>query len=117
MPFSISYSDIIVTADELKRFESVNRLKIKRDNIAPVNVENTAISFNQQSSDIGTRERETIYKIVITLAIVAYNYDPNALKSDVVQRIAYEAEALHMKIDVDTVRKHLKSSAKQLGVE
>jgi hypothetical protein len=60
---------------------------------------------------LGTKERDTLLKMVIGLAKVGWKYDPKANKSGVPQEIADDLAEIGIQLDVDTVRKWLKESA------
>ncbi len=60
---------------------------------------------------LGNRERETLLKLVIGMAIKGYSHDPAALKSTAPKEITDDLAALGISIDTDTVRKYLKEAA------
>ena len=60
---------------------------------------------------LATRERDTLLKLVIGMAITGYKYDPAASKSITPKEIADDLAALGMTITDDTVRKYLKQAA------
>ena len=57
------------------------------------------------------KERDSLWKMVIAMAVDAYRYDPRALKSDVPRQIVDALQKLGIPLDADTVRKHLKAAA------
>ena len=59
---------------------------------------------------LGSRERETLLKLLIGMAIVGYRYDPAAAKSTALKDIADDLASLGISIDTDTVRKYLKEA-------
>jgi hypothetical protein len=63
---------------------------------------------------LGTRERESLLKLVIGLAIGGYGYDPKAARSDKTAEIAGDLAEQGIALDEDTVRKWLRLAAKQL---
>jgi hypothetical protein len=63
---------------------------------------------------LGQREGDTLRKLVIGLAMVAYAYDPKAARSEVAAEIASDLAERGLTISDDTVRKHLKESAELL---
>ncbi|MBW9336230.1 hypothetical protein FEE59_22185 [Herbaspirillum sp. RU 5E] len=67
------------------------------------------------ASELGKRERETLLKIILGMAIKGYAYDPDIQKSSVSKEIAKDLEELGMPIDDDTVRKHLKRAKDIFG--
>jgi hypothetical protein len=56
---------------------------------------------------LGTRERESLLKLVIGLAMGGYGYDPKATRSEKPSEIASDLAARGLALDVDTVRKWL----------
>lgn len=57
-------------------------------------------------------ERTSLLKLVVGMAIAQYGYDPTQKKSDVPRKIVGDLNLLGLKVDVDTVRKHLQAGAK-----
>ena len=66
------------------------------------------------SKTLGTKERESILKLVIAMSIGGYGYDPNAKRSPIPQQIADDLVGQGISMDVDTVRKWLKEAAEFL---
>jgi hypothetical protein len=63
---------------------------------------------------LGTREKDTLLKLVIVMAVAGYGYDPKAKRSPIPQQIADDLAERGMPMDVDTVRKWLKEAAELL---
>lgn len=61
----------------------------------------------------GTRERDSMLRIIIGMAVGGYGYDPTASKSAATKEIAGDVHARGLSIDEDTVRKYL-MEARQL---
>jgi hypothetical protein len=59
---------------------------------------------------LGVRERESLLKLVIGMAVAGYGYDPKASRSDRVSEIASDLEKAGVALDVDTVRKYLREA-------
>ncbi|RVU36698.1 hypothetical protein EOI86_16115 [Hwanghaeella grinnelliae] len=57
-----------------------------------------------------TREKESLLKLVIGMALAGYAYDPSAKRSGVPQEIADDLARKGIQLDVDTVRKWLKEA-------
>ena len=66
---------------------------------------------------IGTRERDTLLKLIIGMARDSYNYDPKLNRSSVPQEISNDLAKHGISMDVDTVRKWLKQAAEFLPGE
>ena len=60
--------------------------------------------------ELSTKERETMLKLVIGMAIKGYSHDPSASKSKAPKEIADDLEALGIGLSDDTVRKYLKQA-------
>lgn len=80
------------------------------DEIESLRAENVRL----QANDLGTRERETLLKIIIGMAVEGYRYDPNAKRNIAVSEIVKDLEALGVAVSDDTVRKYLKSASQLL---
>ncbi len=63
------------------------------------------------SSELGTRERDTLLKLVIGMAVAGYGYAPNAARSEVPAEIASDLGKHGISVTDDTVRKWLKAAA------
>lgn len=63
---------------------------------------------------LGVRERESLLKVVIGMAVGGYSYDPKAGRSDRPTEIAGDLERAGVPLDVDTVRKWLREAAELL---
>jgi hypothetical protein len=63
---------------------------------------------------IGARERDSLLKLVIGMAVAGYVYDPKATRSDKPTEIAGDLERAGVPLDVDTIRKWLRQAAELL---
>ncbi|MDZ7655710.1 MAG: hypothetical protein U0997_07170 [Sulfurimicrobium sp.] len=75
-------------------------------------------TITKKADDLSTRERNTLLKIIIGMAVCGYRYDPNDKKpSEITGEKAGSIHAdlgkLGISVDVDTIRKYLKE-AKEL---
>ncbi|MCV2423468.1 hypothetical protein LNV28_23980 [Paucibacter sp. DJ2R-2] len=66
---------------------------------------------NSEERTLGKRERETMLKLLIGMAIKGYSHDPAAAKSSAAKEIADDLAALGINVSDDTVRKYLKKAA------
>jgi hypothetical protein len=66
---------------------------------------------------LGTRERESLLKLVIGMAVGGYGYDHAAKRSEQPASIADDLSRLGIGLDVDTVRKWLKQASELLPPE
>ena len=75
------------------------------------------LQFKQPSppeQEVGARSRDSLLKLVIGMAVVAYVYDPKAVRSDKTTEIADDLASAGVPLDVDTVRKWLREAAELL---
>lgn len=78
------------------------------------NSEIDAFSVNRlPEKSLGARERESLLKLVLAMAIDGYGYDPSAAKSPTAGELAGHVELLGMSLSDDTIRNYLKE-AKEL---
>ena len=71
-------------------------------------------STQEKKKDLSTRERSTVKRLIIGMAIKGYGYNPKADRNSATKEIANDLEYLGIFLDVDTVRKWLKESAEEL---
>ncbi len=95
--------------EEIHRWLNANSLSseyefIKSPVLTPKIVASTEDSF-------GKRERDSLLKLVIGMAVVGYKYDPTASKSTVPKEIANDLMSAGMSMDDGTVLKYLKEAA------
>jgi ribosomal protein S16 len=68
--------------------------------------------------DVSTRERDSLLKLVIGMAVKGYAYDPMASRNSATADIASDLASLGIGLDTDTIRKWLKEGADLLpGLE
>ncbi len=73
-----------------------------------------AATRTEVAQSLGTRERESLLKLVIGMAKKGYSYDPAALRSDRVPEIVGDLERCGIALSADTVRKYLRQGAELL---
>ena len=64
----------------------------------------------EQSKPLGERERNTLLRIIIGMAIRGYGYDPDAARSDVPKQVADDLSALGLECSDQTIREKLKEA-------
>lgn len=67
------------------------------------------------TDSLGTRERDTLLKLVIGMATKGYGFDPKVQRSTVIPEIAVDLEAAGVTVTDDTVRKYLREAAALLS--
>jgi hypothetical protein len=70
-----------------------------------------------KAKQLGTKERESLLKMIIGMARGGYAYDPKLNRSAVPQEIANDLAKHGVALDVDTVRKWLREAAEFLPHE
>ncbi len=60
---------------------------------------------------LGTRERETVLKIIIAMAVKGYSYDPKTQRSDKIKDIENDTDACGVRVTDDTIRRYLREAA------
>lgn len=68
-------------------------------------------SSKANKETLSTREKNTLLKLVLGMAIKGYTYDPKQSRNSAVTDIASDLEALGISVDADTIRKWLKEAA------
>jgi hypothetical protein len=71
-------------------------------------------SRQEKKQDLGPKERLTVKRLIIGMAVQGYKYNPKADRNSAPKEIADDLESLGISLDVDTVRKWLKESAEEL---
>jgi hypothetical protein len=84
----------------LRRLEEANRDRSSRD--------------EQKEKVLGTRERETLLRLIIAMAVDGYGYKPGSGRSGVTADITSALDHCGLHLDADTVRKWLKEAAELL---
>lgn len=72
------------------------------------------VAQSDQSTELKTRERDTLLKLIIGMAVEQYAYDPKAQRNSAVKNIADDLNSHGISMDPDTVRKWLKEAAQLL---
>ncbi|PND30506.1 hypothetical protein C1I89_29450 [Achromobacter pulmonis] len=65
----------------------------------------------RQEKPLASRERETLLKLVISMAVVGYRYDSTGKRSGAVSEITKDVESLGLSVSDETVRKYLKEAS------
>jgi hypothetical protein len=68
-----------------------------------------------EAERLDPRERESLLKLVIGMAIQGYSYDPHSKRSSTVSEIASDLHLKGISISEDTVRRHLANGKKLLS--
>ena len=82
--------------------ENVNRLENYFEELQRSTLESRTIE-----KPFHSRERESLLKMIIGMAIKGYAYDPKSTRNTTAQEIAGDLQVNGLSLDVDTVRKYL----------
>lgn len=66
------------------------------------------------NNDISTKERNSLLKLVLGMAMGAYRYNSSDIRSETAKEIAGDCANAGIKIDEDTVRKYLREAAQRV---
>ena len=69
------------------------------------------LESDTQVKGLRTRERETLLKLLVGMAVATYKHDPTATRTSTAAAISQDLHSLGISIDEDTVRKWLKEAA------
>ena len=72
---------------------------------------------NAPARELKTRERDTVLKLIIGMAVSGYGHDPKAARSDTVGDIVGDLDGLGLHLDPDTIRKWLREAADSMPPE
>lgn len=98
-----------------KRAESAERaLSISNGRISQLE---KAIADSAINTNGSVRERDTLLKLFIGMAVEQYAYDPKPSRSPVAAQIAGDVASTGLSVDEDTIRKYLKLGAELLPGE
>ncbi|MEP1443496.1 MAG: hypothetical protein ABJK39_10870 [Hyphomicrobiales bacterium] len=86
-------------------------LKIDFPNLVSKNERSTGFL---KSDELNPKERESLLKLVIGMALEQYGYDPNAARNEVTSNIATDLETNGVPLDKDTILKWLREGADHL---
>jgi hypothetical protein len=109
------YRDLKIDYDKVKDNDQ-QLIEDLREHIAKLEADlqaaNEALRVNRERGF--ARERETLLKLVIGMAVVGYRYDPIQFPNKVHSEIANDLKSAGVALDDDTVRKWLKKAAELL---
>ncbi|MBQ0750947.1 MAG: hypothetical protein KBT70_12170 [Roseovarius sp.] len=89
---------LLAAADKYHALEIGKKLRLGRASTA-------------DDKHVDPRERSTMLKLIITMAVRGYGYDPKAERSTIPSEIESDMNLLGIGITLETVRKHLKSGS------
>ncbi len=72
------------------------------------------IAEKAHSKPLHTKEKETLLKMAIGMAIKGYGYNPSAKRNNTTTEIKQDLESLGIQLDEDTIRKWLKEASEIL---
>jgi len=72
-------------------------------------------SGGRYEDNLHPKERPTVLKLIIAMAVKSYNYNPSNFRNEAIKRITSHVYDVGLSIDEDTVRNWLKESAELLS--
>jgi hypothetical protein len=105
---------LVSNNEELAR--AVNEVIAERDaaKAKVVQLQSEPEAAKTAAKGLEARERESLLRLVIGMAVEAYRYDPKQKRSDKISEIASDLEKAGVVLDVDTVRKWLREAGELL---
>ena len=73
------------------------------------------LQVNGSDKPLDTKERDSVLKLLIAMAVGGYGYDPRQSRTPVTKDIQDDIQALGLSMDGDTVRKYLKKGAELIS--
>lgn len=95
---------------------NIEPLRKSLDELKSVKTDDPPEALTEQTLEkpLRTRERDTMLKIIIGMAVKGYSYDPDASRSTLPKEVADDLAALGVGVSDDTVRKYLKEAAESV---
>ena len=91
--------------------EQIDPLRSRDDKLQAQHAAAAPAPQDRPEKPLATRERDSLLKLVIGMAVGGYSYDATALRSERPAEIANDLASAGVPLDVDTVRKWLKEAA------
>ena len=91
--------------------EQIDPLRSRDDKLQAQHAAAAPAPHDRPEKPLATRERDSLLKLVIGMAVGGYRYDATALRSEGPTEIANDLASAGVPLDVDTVRKWLKEAA------
>jgi len=94
--------------------ELQNKIAQLREQVSQLEQEAGARSADPSPKSLSVRERESLLKLVIGMAIGGYAYDPKASRTATAREICSDLQLRGLTLDEDTIRKYLNEAREQL---
>ena len=98
-------------ASSKEQSEQIDRLRSRNDELQTQLAAAAPAPHDRPEKSLATRERDSLLKLVIGMAVGGYSYDATAFRSEHHADIADDLAIAGVPLDVDTVRKWLKEAA------
>lgn len=72
---------------------------------------------SQKTETFDLRERKSMLRLIVGLAMQGYRYDPKALRSSIPKEISDNLDLIGLPLDTDTIRKYLREGQELLPPE
>jgi len=94
------------------KWPEISELGFTKDDIELF--EKSLQSKSKELNELDLRERNTVLKIIIGMAIKGYSFNPNKKRNPTAKEITSDISLLGLSIDEDTVRRWLKEACEKL---
>jgi hypothetical protein len=109
--FILNRDEVVITLPEITRFEEEHSITAQTLNDKVNCQETIANASPDKDPKMNPKEKESLLKMIIAMAINGYAFDPHEKKSVIPVGIVEDVDRLGLSIDADTVRKWLKEAA------
>jgi len=103
-------------SDLHEKFKDYHYSELSGDFLKKPSQLETSTKAKLDDSNLSTRERSTLLKLVIGMAIKGYTYDPKQSRNSAIGDIASDLESLGISVDPDTIRKWLKEASETFSI-
>jgi hypothetical protein len=100
-----------LAAEAKKMSDLIQERETLKQKIDQLEAEHTSQPTSEKP--LSTKERDTLLKLILGMAIEQYNYDPEAPRSEAFKNIHDDCAGLGLSLDTDTIRKWLKEAAQR----
>lgn len=106
-----------ITPSKLQEIQDLDTVKLFYENQTLKQKLNTYTERGKAKKPLHTKERESLLKMVIGMAMKGYAYDPKKTRNSSIPEIANDLELLGITLDQDTVRKWINEAKEHLPQE
>jgi hypothetical protein len=111
---SSRYEELLTLSERLAQQMQTNKQSHQSLQERIAELEGMLEAAPKPNMGLGGKERESVLRLIIGMAVCGYSYDPTASRSKVVTEIASDLTRAGVELSEDTVRKWLKQAAELL---